>query len=158
MLCLEKLRRGSACSVAREHSTSSSHFHASDMTSRTGLEAEAISRLTDGLEPAGMRAILVQCLAGEVAPSTAVSRMIAIAGATTVRTAIDEVTHRAATVSRASDRLVRDRVDELTQVFVEEVEGLADVSDPAKIRPEGHQGRVFRAPEFSDCDEPRISD
>jgi len=132
--------------------------HTHDMSSRTGLEAEAISRLTDGLQPPAMRAILVQCLAGEVAPSTAVSRMVAIAGATTVRTAIDEVTHRAATVSRASDRLVRDRVDELTQVFVEEVEGLADVRDPAKIRPEGHQGRVFRAAEFSDRDEPRISD
>lgn len=157
MLCLEKLRRGSARSVAREHSASFSHFQAPDMTSRTGLEAEAISRLTDGLEPAAMRAILVQCLAGEVAPSTAVSKMIAVGGASMVRSAIDEVTHRAATVSRASDRLVRDRVDELTQVFLEEVEGLADIN-PAKIRPEGHQGRVSRAQDFSDRDEPRISE
>jgi hypothetical protein len=65
------------------------------MRSRTGLEAEAINRLTEGVQPPVIRAILVQCLAGEVAPS--------------------------ATVSRASDMLVHDRVDELTQVFVENV-------------------------------------
>ena len=84
--------------------------------------------------------------------------MIAVAGASMVRGAIDDVTHRAATVSRASDRLVRDRVDELTQVFVEEVEGHADVGDAAKIRPADHQGRVSRAPEFLDRDERRISE
>src|SRR6476620_7539497 len=43
-----------------------------DMSSRTGLEAEAINRLTDGVEPREIRAILVQCLAGELAPSDAV--------------------------------------------------------------------------------------
>jgi|SRR5438105_989018 len=128
------------------------------MTSRTGLEAEAISRLTDGLQPAAMRAILVQCLAGEVAPSTAISRMTAVAGASTVRGAIDDVTRRAATVSRASDRLVRDRVDELTQVFVEQVEGLADVGDETKIRPEAHRARVSLPAEFLDRGERRISE
>src|SRR5437763_8966915 len=115
-------------------------LQASYMTSRTGLEAEAISRLTDGLQPAPIRAILVQCLAGEVAPSTAISRMLSAEGASTIRAAIDDVTHRAATVSRASDRLVQDRVDELTQVFVEQMEGegegLADVSEPSEIRRE----------------------
>lgn len=129
-----------------------------DMTSRTGLEAEAISRLTDGLQPAAMRAILVQCLAGEVAPSMAISRMIAIGGASMVRAAIDDVTSRAATTSRASDRLVRDRVDELTQVFVEQVEELADVSDDTRIRPTGRQARVSPAREFSDRDERRTSE
>jgi len=128
------------------------------VTSRTGLEAEAISRLTDGLQPAAMRAILVQCLAGEVAPSTAISRMIAISGASMVRAAIDDVTHRAATASRASDRLVRDRVDQLTQVFVEQVDELADVSDDIKVRPEARQARVSPAREFSDRDERRISE
>ncbi len=52
-----------------------------------------------------------------------------------MRTAIDDVTHRAATISRASDMLVHDRVDELTQVFVEHVAELADVSDAWKSRP-----------------------
>ena len=105
------------------------------MSSRTGLEAEAINRLTDGVQPSEVRAILVQCLAGELAPSTAIGRMIAQSGAATVRAAIDDVTHRAATISRASDMLVHDRVDELTQVFVEHVAELADVSDSSKNRP-----------------------
>ena len=102
------------------------------MPSRTGLEAEAITRLTDGLQPAPIRAILVQCLAGEVAPSVAISRMLSIGGAVTVRSVIDDVTHRAATLSRASDRLVQDRVDELTQIFVEQVASLADISGGVK--------------------------
>lgn len=102
------------------------------MASRTGLEAEAITRLTDGLQPPGVRAILVQCLAGEVAPSAAISQMLRSGGALAVRATIDEVTHRAATLSRASDRLVQDRVDELTQIFVEQVASLADVSDGIK--------------------------
>jgi hypothetical protein len=55
--------------------------------------------------------------------------MLEEGGAATVRAAIDEVTLRAATISRASDMLVHDRVDELTQVFVEHVAALADVSD-----------------------------
>lgn len=110
------------------------------MGSRTGLEAEAINRLTDGVQPPEIRAILVQCLAGEVAPSTGITRMLAERGVATVRAAIDDVTHRAATVSRASDMLVHDRVDELTQVFVERVAALADASDGSKARP-GSEGK-----------------
>ena len=105
------------------------------MSSRTGLETEAINRLTDGVQPSEVRAILVQCLAGEVAPSTAIALMIAESGAATVRAAIDDVTQRAATISRASDMLVHDRVDELTQVFVEHIAALADVSESSKVRP-----------------------
>jgi len=105
------------------------------MSGRTGLEAEAITRLADGVEPPTIRAILVQCLAGELAPSAAISRMLAAGGASTVRAAIDDVTHRAATISRASDMLVHDRVDELTQIFVEKVAELADVGEAPKIRP-----------------------
>jgi hypothetical protein len=117
------------------------------MSSRTGLEAEAITRLTDGVQPPAIRAILVQCLAGEVAPSAAISRMLAVEGASTVRAAIDDVTHRAATISRASDMLVQDRVDELTQIFVEKIAGLADASNATKAgsgpasRPSGSADR-----------------
>ena len=93
------------------------------------MEAEAITRLTDGLQPPAIRAILVQCLVGELSPSAAISRMLAAEGAYTVRAAIDDVTHRAATVSRASDMLVHDRVDELTQIFVEKMSDLSDISD-----------------------------
>jgi hypothetical protein len=116
----------------RQATEPSSNPNGTSMSSRTGLEAEAINRLTDGVQPAVMRAILVQCLAGEVAPSAAISRMLAEGAPHVVRAAIDEVTHRAATISRASDMLVHDRVDELTQVFVENVAALADVSDATK--------------------------
>jgi hypothetical protein len=125
------------------------------MSSRTGLEAEAILRLTDGVQPAGIRAILVQCLAGEVAPSAAISRMLAVESPAVVRAAIDDVTHRAATISRAGDRLVRDRVDELTQIFVEMVADLADVSDATKKGPSPARGS--RPAESGDRDETRTS-
>jgi hypothetical protein len=58
--------------------------------------------------------------------------MLSVEGAATVRAAIDEVTHRAATISRASDMLVQDRVDELTQIFIEKVSELPGVGDAAK--------------------------
>jgi hypothetical protein len=96
------------------------------------MEAEAISRLTDGLQPPAIRAILVQCLIGELAPSAAISRMLEVGGASTVRAAIDDVTRRAATLSRAGDTMVRDRVDELTQIFVEKVSDITDVGNVGK--------------------------
>ena len=142
--------------AAEFESISPTHTH--DMSSRTGLEAEAISRLTDGLQPAAIRAILVQCLTGELAPSTAISRMVAAGGASAARAVIDEVTHRAANFSRASDRLVQDRVDELTQIFVENVEGLADVRDSAKTRPGADSARASHPQGFPDRDERRISE
>jgi len=131
------------------------------MGSRTGLEAEAINRLTDGVQPPAMRAILVQCLAGDIAPSVAISQMLAEGSLPTVRAAIDDVTERAASISRASDMLVHDRVDELTQVFVENVAALADVSDAmkssssAKAAREAHSAR---SAESRDRGEPRISE
>jgi hypothetical protein len=128
------------------------------MSSRTGLEAEAINRLTDGVEPAVMRAILVQCLAGEVAPSAAISRMLAEGAPHVVRAAIDDVTRRAATISRASDMLVHDRVDELTQVFVENVAALADVSDATKTPTRSPGPPVSPPPEPGDRREERTSE
>ena len=125
------------------------------MPSRTGLEAEAITRLTDGVQPAGIRAILVQCLSGEVAPSAAISRMLGAENPGVVRAAIDDVTRRAATLSRAGDMLVQDRVDELTQIFVEKVADLADVSAAAKRGPHSEPG--FRPGEFEDHGESRTS-
>ena len=127
------------------------------MTSRTGLEAEAITRLTGGVQPPGIRAILVQCLAGEVAPSATISRMLAAENAAVVRASIDDVTRRAATLSRAGDRMVRDRVDELTQVFVEMVADIADVSDSAKSAPRPVAERGVRPREFGDPGESRTS-
>jgi hypothetical protein len=64
--------------------------------------------------------------------------MLTESGATTVRLAIDDVTQRAATISRASDMLVHDRVDELTQVFVEVIAAVADTEEAtrSRVRPE----------------------
>jgi hypothetical protein len=122
------------------------------------LEAEAITRLTDGLEPPAIRAILVQCLAGEVAPSAAISKMLASEGAASVRGAIDDVTRRAATISRASDMLVHDRVDELTQIFVEKVAALADIGEITKSRPTLGAGRLSRPSGSGDGSESRPSE
>ena len=122
------------------------------------MEAEAITRLTDGLQPPAIRAILVQCLVGELAPSAAITRMLAVEGASTVRAAIDDVTHRAATISRASDMLVHDRVDELTQIFVEKVSELADVGEDTKSRSGYGLGPESRPSESGDRDEPRVAE
>jgi len=91
-----------------------------------------------------MRAILVQRLTRELVTSVAISRLLAEGGASMVRAAIDDVTHRAATISRARDMLVHDRVDE-PQVFIENVAGLADVSKvtTSSRRPERHDRRTF---------------
>jgi hypothetical protein len=140
--------------------TLSSFSNRVNTSSRTGSEAEAINRLTDGVQPPVIRAILVQCLAGDVTPSAAISRMLAEGPLSTVRAAIDDVTQRAATISRASDMLVQDRVDELTQVFVENVSALADVSDVTKTRSAAkaaRKARSDRASESGDRGEPRIS-
>lgn len=130
------------------------------MTSRAGLEAEAINRLTDGVQPPVIRAILVQCLAGDIAPSTAISRMLAEGEPKTVRSAIDDVTQRAATVSRASDALVHDRVDELTQLFVENVAALVDVGETVEIpvsEENPRPGRVSHSSAMVDRGDTRIS-
>ena len=122
------------------------------------MEAEAITRLTDGLQPPAIRAILVQCLVGELAPSAAIARMLAVEGASTVRAAIDDVTHSAATISRASDMLVHDRVDELTQIFVEKVSELADVGDDTNSRSGYGLGPASRPSKSGDRYEPRVSE
>jgi hypothetical protein len=90
--------------------------------SRAGDEGEAVARLTGGVEPAGTRAILVQCLSGELSPAVAIVRLLALShDVGEVRAAIDQVTSSAASRSRAGDRLVRDRADSLTQLFVDNV-------------------------------------
>ena len=71
--------------------------------------------------------------------------MLEVEGASTVRAAIDDVTRRAATLSRAGDTMVRDRVDELTQIFVEKVSDLPDVGDAAKGRSEKPEAQMRRS-------------
>jgi hypothetical protein len=89
---------------------------------RAGDEAEAVARLTGGVEPAESRAILVQGLSGELSPAVAIVRLLAFShDIGDVRSAIDNVTSNAAFHSRAGDHLVHDRADSLTQLFVDNI-------------------------------------
>lgn len=100
------------------------------MPDRHGIEAEVVARLTDGIEPDVVRHLLVQCLAGELSPQVTLMRMVCeTESVTLVRSAVDEVTERAATSSRAGDNLVRDRVDDLTELFVENEAGCERIAE-----------------------------
>jgi hypothetical protein len=87
---------------------------------RSGDEATAATRLTDSVQPVQARAVLVRCLSGELAPAAALAELLYVTGsASAVREVVDVVTHNAAVASRAGDRLLQDRVDELTQVVLD---------------------------------------
>lgn len=103
------------------------------MTTRAGIEAEAVARLTSGIEPPAIRAILAQCLGGELSPAVAIVRVLSLShDVASVRVVIDEVTRRAAALSRATDNLVRDRADSLTQLFVDNVRECEEIVAMAK--------------------------
>lgn len=92
------------------------------MTKRSGVEAEAVARLTGDVESGENRAILVQCLNGELSPAVAIVRMLSVThDVAGVRAAIDRVTIQAAEDSRSGDNLIRDRADSLTQLFVDNI-------------------------------------
>jgi len=100
-----------------------------DAAGREGMEAELVSRLTEGIEPDGVRRVLVRCLDGALSPQVALLQLlVASANLTEVRFVVDEITQRADADSRAGDSLVRDRVDELTRLFVENEAGCARVA------------------------------
>lgn len=115
---------------------------------RAGLESEAVKRLLHGIHTAAVRDILARCLDGSISPSVALMQMlIETEDAVVVRTAVDDVTRRAAALSRSGDSLLRDRVDDLTQLVVENEQGCSriaemlrsnmDSSDPAPSVEEG---------------------
>jgi hypothetical protein len=93
------------------------HLH---MTRREGNERAAAIRLTSGIHPETARLVLERCLAGDLPPSSALRELREMTGEPErVRSLVDQVTDRAAVLSRAGDRLLQDRVDELTQLVVE---------------------------------------
>ncbi len=107
------------------------------MTGRAGVEAEAVSRLTDDIAPGAIRAILVQCLGGELSTAVAIVRMLAISrDLPAVRGAVDDVTRRAGEISRAGDNLVRDRADSLTQLFVDNRKECAEIVEMLRAHPD----------------------
>lgn len=90
----------------------------------------AVLRLTVGIEPAEHREILMRCLNGNVSPAVALMRLlIDTEDAAAVRGTVDEITMRAAALSRAGDNLIRDRVDELTQLMVENELGCERIAE-----------------------------
>lgn len=114
------------------------------MTDRGGVEAEAVARLTDGIEPPENRAILVQCLNGDLSPAVAIVRMLAAShDVTEVRDAIDRVTRQAAAKSRECDKLVHDRADNLTQLFVDNARECEEIV--AMAENDGHTDREYPA-------------
>jgi hypothetical protein len=102
---------------------------------RTGLESEAVKRLVHGVDDVALREILVRCLEGSVSPSIALMQMlIETEDAVIVRAAVDDVTQRAATLSRSGDNLVRDRVDDLTQLVVDNESGCSEIAEMLRTK------------------------
>jgi Methylase involved in ubiquinone/menaquinone biosynthesis len=90
----------------------------------------AVQRLVVGIEPDAHREILVRCLEGSLSPAVALMQLlIDTEDAAAVRSTIDKLTLRAATVSRATDSLLRDRVDDLTQLVVENELGCERIAE-----------------------------
>jgi cyclopropane fatty-acyl-phospholipid synthase-like methyltransferase len=97
---------------------------------RAGLESEAVKRLLHGINDAAVRDILAKCLDGSISPSVALMQMlIETEDAVVVRGAVDDVTRRAAAISRSGDSLLRDRVDDLTQLVVENEQGCTRIAE-----------------------------
>ena len=91
---------------------------------RAGREEEAIKRLLLGIHDEEVRKILVKCLNGTMSPAVALMRILIETRDTVgVRAAVDDVTRRAAGLSRSGDSLLRDRVDDLTRLVVENERG-----------------------------------
>ena len=100
-----------------------------DQPGREGIEAELVSRLTEGLGSEGTRRSLARCLDGELSGRAALMQLL-LAGTsvTALRELVDEITARADADSRAGDSLVRDRADALTRWFVENEAACARVA------------------------------
>lgn len=93
-------------------------------------ESSAVERLTAGIEPPANRDILKRCLSGSLSPAVALMQLlIETEDAAMVRAAVDDVTQRAASLSRATDSLLRDRVDDLTQLVVENEPGCEKIAE-----------------------------
>ena len=93
-------------------------------------EQGAVDRLTAGIEPAAQRDILRRCLSGTLSPAVSLMQLlIETEDASAVRAAVDEVTRRAASLSRSTDSLLRDRVDDLTQLVIENEPGCEKIAE-----------------------------
>jgi ubiquinone/menaquinone biosynthesis C-methylase UbiE len=100
------------------------------MTIPFGQESGAAARLVAGIGDDGHQVTLKRCLSGTMSPAVALMQLlISTEDAVAVRAMVDEVTERAALLSRATDSLLRDRVDELTQLLVENEPGCEKIAE-----------------------------
>jgi SAM-dependent methyltransferase len=95
-----------------------------------GGEASAVERLTMRIGSVQEQQILARCLTGTTSPPVALMQLlIETEDAGKVRAMVDEVTERAAALSRSTDSLLRDRVDELTQLVIENEPGCEKIAE-----------------------------
>lgn len=100
------------------------------MTTPVENESGAAARLVAGIGDDDHRQTLKRCLSGTMSPAVALMQLlISTEDASHVRAMVDEVTERAALLSRATDSLLRDRVDELTQLVVENEPGCEKIAE-----------------------------
>ena len=92
------------------------------MTESASGETSAARRLTVDIGLPSHREMFSQCLTGTMAPAATLMHLLAeTRDPAVVRAMVDEITSRAASLSRATDSLLRDRVDELTQLVVDDI-------------------------------------
>ena len=100
------------------------------VTNPLDSETGAVKRLIAGIGDEDHRQILERCLSGSMSPAVALMQLlISTEDASQVRAMVDEVTERAALLSRATDSLLRDKVDELTQLLVENEPGCEKIAE-----------------------------
>jgi predicted TPR repeat methyltransferase len=93
----------------------------------------AVERMTRAVSAPELRPIVARYLAGALSAQVALMQMvIACEDAGAVRRAVDEVTAEADAHSRATDAIIRDRVDALTRLVVENETGCGRIAQMLK--------------------------
>ena len=94
---------------------------------------QAVARMTRAVSSPGLRPIMSRYLAGELSAQVALMQLvIACEDPGAVRRAVDEVTAEADEHSRATDAIIRDRVDALTRLVVENEGGCRRIAEMLK--------------------------
>jgi SAM-dependent methyltransferase len=89
----------------------------------------AVARIAGAVSRAELRPIVARYLGGDLSAQVALMQLvIACEDAGAVRTAVDEVTAAADAHSRATDSIIRDRVDALTRLVVENETGCGRIA------------------------------
>ena len=98
-----------------------------------GVPHAVVARVAGAVSAPGLRPIVVRYLAGDLSAQVALMQMvIACEDAAAVRRAVDEVTAEADAHSRATDAIIRDRVDALTRLVLENESGCGRIAQMLK--------------------------